>query len=235
MATVTGEAYGCVTQLVVEVLQPAATSAVVRLTQGALELGTVASAGVRLTQGALELGTVASADVRLTQAVVELVLDGVDSEAKLDVTDAIRCFIYTPAKRRFAQGQEAWDTNTYKAMLVTSSYRARTRHEFVSTASPFEISVTGYSAAFSGGGRISFPAITVVSVGSVAELRGGTLRWSAIQAATAAAMIIMREVNSDGMSPLIAYLQTSAWPIITNGGDFIVSFASNTIIRFVSP
>lgn len=135
-------------------------------------------------------------------------------------------FMFTPAKVAFAKGQEAWDTNTYKVALVTASYVASTAHQYASVFSGFELSGTGYAAGFGGSGRKTLTGASVVSNDASvrAELVGPSTTWTTISAGCAAACVILRELTSDGLSPLIAFIDTGGFPVNTNGGDFAIKF-----------
>lgn len=132
-------------------------------------------------------------------------------------------FFYNKAKKLFLDGTLDWDSQTFKAMLVTSSYSANPDHDFVSSASAAELTGTGYTAGFNGAGRVvlTSKAVNESDSDDRAYVDCDDVAWTGINAGTIAAMIIIREVSTDANSYLVAYLQLSAAQP-TNGGDVTI-------------
>lgn len=115
--------------------------------------------------------------------------------------------------------------DTIKIMLVTSGYTFNRDHDFVSSASGSELSGTGYTGGFNGSGRKTLGSKTITEDDTNDRAvydAANPSAWTAINAGTVAAAIIIKENTSDADSDLIAYLDGSA--VATNGGDLTVSF-----------
>jgi hypothetical protein len=137
-------------------------------------------------------------------------------------------FFYNKAKKLFLDGTLDWDSQTFKAMLVTSAYTANPDHDFISSASAAELSGTGYAGGFAGSGRktLTTKTVTESDADDRAYIDCDDVTWTAINAGTIAGMIIVREVATDANSYLVAYLElTAAQP--TNGGDVTIVIPTN--------
>ncbi len=137
-------------------------------------------------------------------------------------------FFYNKAKKLFLDGTLDWDSQTFKAMLVTSSYSADPDHDFISSAAAGELSGTGYTGGFAGSGRktLTTKAVTESDADDRAYVDCDDVAWTGINAGTIAAMIIVREISNDANSYLVAYLAlTAAQP--TNGGDVTIVIPLN--------
>lgn len=130
-------------------------------------------------------------------------------------------FVYNVAKAGFANGTLDWDTNTFKIMLIDNAYTPNPDHATVSALTELP-NGTGYTGGFNGAGRKTLSVCSVVQVDASdrAELRVSlATTWSAINAGTAKAAVVIREMTSDADSIPVAYIDSGGWPIVTNGGD----------------
>lgn len=137
-------------------------------------------------------------------------------------------FIYNRAKKALLAADWETLTDTFKAMLVDADYVANADHDFVddgasaATARPGqqELSGTGYASGFAGAGRKTLSSVTVTEddTNDRAKLSAANLVWTAIDAGTAAALIVYRHLTSDLLSELFGHFD-SGFPKTTNGGD----------------
>jgi len=147
--------------------------------------------------------------------------------------------MYTRGISKIMDGTLNLDTATLKVMLVDSGYTFDKDHDFISsgagTPGGEELSGTGYTAGFGGAGRktIANTAVAIDDTNNRAELDGDDVAWTAINAGTAAAAIIVVEVTNDTDSYLVAYIDTAspAFPIVTNGGDVTIQWNAEGIIQ----
>lgn len=121
-------------------------------------------------------------------------------------------------------GAQGWITPVFKVMLITSAYAFNVDHDFVSDLGAVELTGTGYTAGFGGAGRktLGTKAVNVNDTDNRAEFDAADLTWTAINAGTAAAAVVIHEATSDADSELIAYLDPS--DIVTNGGDYTITW-----------
>lgn len=145
-------------------------------------------------------------------------------------------FVTNRAKAGFANGELDWDTNTIKVMLVTAANDATVDDDFIGAIVTLgELSGTGYTAGFGQSGRHTLATRSVEQdeTNDWANLKADNETWTAINAGTAAACLIVKEVTNDADSILLAKLEFTA--VVTNGGDFTIKWdnqASNgTVLR----
>lgn len=123
-----------------------------------------------------------------------------------------------------------------KVMLVGSTYTATADDNFASTIiGGQELNGTGYVSGYGGSGRktLASKVITRDDTNDRAEFSAAPVTWTAINAGTAAAAVIIRERTGTGdtMSELIGYVNTGGFPIVTNGGDLTISWSAEGILQ----
>lgn len=148
---------------------------------------------------------------------------------------------YNRGKASVMDGTLDFDTHTVKVMLVDSGYTFNADDDYVSsgagTPGGEELTGTGYTAGFGGAGRktIGSPTVTADDTNDRAVFDGADISWTAINAGTAKAMILIREITNDAASILIAYIDTVAsgatFPITTNGGDVNITWGATGILH----
>ena len=147
--------------------------------------------------------------------------------------------IYNRAKKEIMDGTIDLLADTIKAMLVTSSYVADPDNDFVDAGGAndpvdHELSGTGYAAGWAGAGRKTLASKTATEddANNRAEFLAANLAWTAINAGTAAAVIIFKNGTSDDTtSKLIAYIDSGGFPIVTNGGDLNITWNAEGILQ----
>jgi hypothetical protein len=135
--------------------------------------------------------------------------------------------VYTSGVAEFARGNHDWLTGNAVAILVTSGYTADIDHDFISDLTPGsnELSGTGYSRKVLG-----TKTVTNDDTNDRAALDAADVTWTGINTAgDAAAVVIAIDTGNDATSPLLAYIDTGGFPIVTNGGDVTIQWDSNGI------
>lgn len=132
-------------------------------------------------------------------------------------------FIYNEAKKQVLEGTIIWTSQTFKAMLVGSSYTPNADDLFVSSIGAAELSGSGYVAGFGGAGRktIAGKVVTKDDTEDRAYLNCSDFAWVGINAGTVVAAIIIQEVTTDADSKLVAYLPLGA-ALVTDGSDILL-------------
>lgn len=144
---------------------------------------------------------------------------------------------FNRAKKEIFDGTIDLVADTIKVMLVTSGYTFNPDDDFIGsgggTPGGSELSGTGYTAGFGGAGRktLGTKSITEDDANNRAEFTAGNLTWTAINAGTAAACILVKEGTTDADSKLIAYIDTGGFPKTTNGGDFSITWNAEGILQ----
>lgn len=140
--------------------------------------------------------------------------------------------VYTNAVRLLLSGGLNLTSDTLKVMLVDSGYTPDKDHDFVSSASGDELSGTGYTAGFNGAGRktLASKTFTANDTGDFAYFDAADSTWSAINAGTINRAIVIKEVTDDTDSILIACLDSTSFPLATNGGDITLSWNASGLV-----
>lgn len=148
--------------------------------------------------------------------------------------------VYNEAKLRMLSGDILILTDPIKIMLVTPDYIPDPDHTFVDDGidlSPvnFELDGTGYVAGFGSSDRLTLENRSLVRDDNTDKVRffADPVDWNPISAGAAGAYIIIKEDTSDSESPLIAYVSSGGFPIVTDGGELVITFsASNGVFTF---
>lgn len=124
-----------------------------------------------------------------------------------------------------------------KAMLVTSSYTADRDNQYVDDGGAndpidHELSGTGYVAGFGNSGRkaLASKTITIDLANDRSDFDCADITWTAINAGTAAHLLVVIEDTSDAASPLISHHD---FAVTTNGGD-VTAQTTNDVIRLTT-
>jgi hypothetical protein len=122
-------------------------------------------------------------------------------------------------------GRINWLSDTIKAALVTTTYVADRDDTTASAFSGAELSGTGYVGGFGGAGRLVLAgkSLTTDNVNNRSTFGATNPVWAAINAGTAHAIVLLKEVTTDSDSLLIAYLDGVA-DQPTVGGQLTGSF-----------
>lgn len=137
---------------------------------------------------------------------------------------------YNKGKYAVFSGETVLLTDTIKVMLVGPGATFDPDDNFISDLTG-ELSGTGYVAGFGGSGRktLQGKSFTEDDATDYAYLDGNDLVWVAINAGTAAAAVLVREMSSDADSVLLAFIPFSN--ITTNGGDLNLQWSASGILR----
>ncbi|AFU86559.1 hypothetical protein D869_gp077 [Caulobacter phage CcrRogue] len=128
--------------------------------------------------------------------------------------------VYNSMLHDLVNGDIAFDTDTFKVMLVTSAYTpnkdTHTRKNQVTN----EVTGAGYTA----GGQASAVTITPDTANDREDLSFATVTWTSATI-TARAAVIYKDTGTASTSPLVAYVDFGTDVSSTNA-NFAVSFSS---------
>jgi hypothetical protein len=133
--------------------------------------------------------------------------------------------VYTNAELLMKQGSLILTSATVKVMLVNNTYTPNQDDVNVSALSSAELSGTGYVGGFAGAGRktLGSKSFAADNANNQVTFAGANMTWTAINAGTAQAAVLIKENTTDADSILIAYLDAAS-PYVTNGGDMTLAF-----------
>jgi len=115
--------------------------------------------------------------------------------------------------------------DSFKMMLVTSSYTPTATHKYVADLTPGsnELSGTGYVAGFNGAGRkaLTGNAVAPDNTNHVGYFSTSSPTWAGLNCGTAKYAVIIKEVTSDAASIIVAIVDIGSYT--SNGNDFTVT------------
>lgn len=128
-----------------------------------------------------------------------------------------------------------------KIMLVNINFPSqlnRATQEFVSTASPYELSGNGYGSGFGGAGRIVLTGKSVsLDANGLIHWNAADLKWNGINAGIIGGILLIKENTSDTDSLLLFYFGQDVLtnlPFSTTGRDLPISFGQQGLFTFDS-
>lgn len=152
-------------------------------------------------------------------------------------------FWYNTGKLRMwagATGEVDLIVNTIKVMALQGDTGESTDSEFIGdviTAGAVEVTSTGYTGGYGGAGRktLGSKALAVDQVNDRAEFDCADVTWSAISQAGAeqwVALLIVKEVTSDALSPVLAHIDTATGlPLTPNGSDITLTINAEGLLQ----
>jgi len=132
-------------------------------------------------------------------------------------------FIYTSAVDDSARGAIDFDTDTFKVLLVTSSYTASKSTHTKRSDITGETTGTGYTA----GGATSACTVTKDTSNSKVTLGFAAVSWPT-STITAAGAVIYKSTGTASADPLVAYIDFGG-NISSSGGTFNIGASTITL------
>lgn len=136
-------------------------------------------------------------------------------------------FVYNNAIDNIVRGEIAFQTNSFKIMLVTASHTPnQDTHEFRSSVTADEVGNSGTYAA--GGSAVTATVQSIDTANDDVEVSfGGPYSWTSATIASKAA-IIYKDTGNAATDPLICYVDFGGTVNSTNG-TFTVTLSSNLV------
>lgn len=133
--------------------------------------------------------------------------------------------LYNSAKKDLITGAIDLDTDTIKAMLVTSTYSPNMDTHTKKSDVTNEVSGTGYTA---GGVTLASITVTQDNTNDKAVFDAADLSWSTATI-TARGLVIYKDTGTGSTSPLLCYLDFGS-DVASTAGTFSVQFSSSGIL-----
>lgn len=152
-------------------------------------------------------------------------------------------FWYNTGKLRMwagATGEVDLIADTIKCMALENDTGEDKDHEFigdVTTAGGVEVTSTGYVGGFGGAGRktLGSKALAVDQANDRAEFDCADITWAAISQAGVeqwVALLIVKEVTNDTLSPVLAHIDTATGlPLTPNGSDITLAINAEGLLH----
>lgn len=146
-------------------------------------------------------------------------------------------FVYNQGATDMLDGTIDYLTDTIIVMLVGSSYSANKDDDFVDEGGvnePIdeELSGTGYVAGHGNSGRktLASKTVTVDKTNDRVTIDAADVSWTGIDAGTATQAVVHRQgTSNDTDAILMFHIDGGDFPIVTNGGDVTIVWASTGI------
>jgi len=141
--------------------------------------------------------------------------------------------VYNRGKKEIMDNSIDLINDTIKAMLVTSGYVANADDNYIDEGGAndpvdHELSGTGYTL---GGVTLTSKTITQNDTDDRGEFDTDDLLWTAIDAGTAAGVIIYKSTGTPTTSTLIEYIDAGGFPVTTNGTNFTITLPTAGILH----
>ena len=132
--------------------------------------------------------------------------------------------IYNSAIDEMARGDIDFDTDTFKAMLVTSTYTPnKDTHEFLDDVTN-EVSGTGYTA----GGVTSAVTVTKDTVNDRVTIQFGAVSWSSSTITARGCVYYKSRGGASSADEIVAYNDFGS-DVSSTGGTFSVAASTITL------
>ena len=132
--------------------------------------------------------------------------------------------IYNSAPDEMARGDIDFDTNTFKAMLVTSAYVAsKDNHDFRDDVTN-EVSGTGYTA----GGVTSAVTVTKDTANDRVTIQFGAVSWASSTITARGCVYYKSRGGASSADELVAYADFGS-DVSSSGGTFSVAASTITL------
>ena len=132
--------------------------------------------------------------------------------------------IYNSAPDEMARGDLDFDTNTFKAMLVTSSYTPnKDTHDFRDDVTN-EVSGTGYTA----GGVASAVTVTKDTANDKVTIQFGAVSWASSTITARGCVYYKSRGGASSADELVAYADFGS-DVSSSGGTFSVAASTITL------
>ena len=133
--------------------------------------------------------------------------------------------VYNYFKARNIAGSVDLDTDTIKAMLVTSAYTPdKDAHHYRSSVTN-EVTGTNYTA---GGAQLSGKVVAEVDASDWAKFDASNVTWASAYIAARAA-VLYKSTGTAANDIVIAYIDFLATKT-SSGGDFVIQWATDGIM-----
>jgi hypothetical protein len=137
--------------------------------------------------------------------------------------------IYNSCVKDLLTGDIDFDTHTFKALLVGTTYDAiadetkKDSHAFRSDVTN-EITGTNYTA---GGNACTATVGSIDTTNNRVEVTFSVTNWTSATITNAYGLVIYRNVGTAGTDRLVCYVMFTNSPVSCTNGTFSVSFTSN--------
>jgi hypothetical protein len=124
--------------------------------------------------------------------------------------------LYDTGRNAFLRGDLSWNSNTFKVVLLSSSYTPNlATHQFLSS-----ISV---------GSRVATSSALTTLLPGAGVADASDITFTSVSGSQVTQFVVFRDTGTESTSQLVAYFDTAInLPITPNGGDITLTWSNDT-------
>ncbi len=124
--------------------------------------------------------------------------------------------LYDTGRKAFLRGDLSWNSNTFKVVLLSSSYTPNlATHQFLSS-----ISV---------GSRVATSSALTTLLPGAGVADASDITFTSVSGSQVTQFVVFRDTGTESTSQLVAYFDTAInLPITPNGGDITLTWSNDT-------
>ena len=124
--------------------------------------------------------------------------------------------LYDTGRNAFLRGDLSWNSNTFKVVLLSSSYTAN-------------LSTHQYLSSIPGGARVATSSALTTLLPGAGVADASDITFTSVSGSQVTQFVIYRDTGVEATSQLVALFDTAInLPITPNGGDITLTWSNDT-------
>ena len=124
--------------------------------------------------------------------------------------------LYDTGRNAFLRGDLSWNSNTFKVVLLSSSYTPN-------------LSTHQYLSSISAGARVATSSALTTLLPGAGVADASDITFTSVSGSQVTQFVVFRDTGVESTSQLVAYFDTAInLPITPNGGDITLTWSNDT-------
>lgn len=124
--------------------------------------------------------------------------------------------LYDTGRNAFLRGDLSWNSNTFKVVLLSSSYTAN-------------LSTHQYLTSIPGGARVATSSAITTLLPGAGVADASDITFTSVTGSQVTQFVIYRDTGVEATSQLVAFFDTAInLPITPNGGDITLTWSNDS-------
>jgi hypothetical protein len=124
--------------------------------------------------------------------------------------------LYDTGRNAFLRGDLSWNSNTFKVVLLSSSYTPN-------------LSTHQYLSSISVGARVATSSALTTLLPGAGVADASDITFTSVSGSQVTHFVVFRDTGVESTSQLVAYFDTAInLPITPNGGDITLTWSNDT-------
>jgi len=124
--------------------------------------------------------------------------------------------LYDTGRNAFLRGDLSWNSNTFKVVLLSSSYTSN-------------LSTHQYLSSIPGGARVATSSALTTLLPGAGVADASDITFTSVSGSQVTQFVIYRDTGVEATSQLVALFDTAInFPITPNGGDITLTWSNDT-------